>query len=52
MKTDSGNFTRTDYEAPEVTLIMIEVEKGFSSSIIGNGNESYEGEDGNWDVIL
>lgn len=37
----------SDYISPQVEVILIDVEKGFSSS--DGGNESYEKEPGVWD---
>jgi hypothetical protein len=47
MKSIQQYYDSSNYISPQVEVILIDVEKGFSSS--DGGNESYEKEPGVWD---
>ena len=47
LKSEKQYYDSSNYISPQVEVIQIDVEKGFSSS--DGGNESYEKEPGVWD---
>ena len=44
---DNKFSDKSDYVSPQIEVLKVDVEKGFSSS--DGGNESYEKEPGVWD---
>lgn len=44
---DNKSYDKSDYVSPQIEVLEMDVEKGFSSS--DGGNESYEKEPGVWD---
>ncbi|CCZ48248.1 unknown [Bacteroides sp. CAG:661] len=40
-----------EYEAPRVECMEVLVEQGFSASVKGGENESYDMEQGYWDTL-
>ncbi|HIZ92198.1 MAG TPA: hypothetical protein H9807_08820 [Candidatus Bacteroides merdavium] len=49
MKTNEK--CNAEYEAPRVECIEVLVEQGFSASVEGGENESYDVEQGYWDTL-